>query len=200
MRRAALLSGKRFNLATGGTESTYTVSGQRWRLHKFTAGGNLIVLRSVAPTFRVAYVGNGGGGGASDGTYGGGGGDGGFGADLSALTIGLGTYAIVIPATGTGGGGSVTGLGYTGTGGNGGVDGSGSNQADGTSHGMTSNIEDGVTSKQYGIGGNNGVNLSPTYPSTPVEGHGGGGQFGGSGSLPRTSGNAGAFWIAYPIA
>lgn len=199
MLRSRALSHRLFSEATGGTISTYVLSGQRWRVHKFTANANFVLLRS-AGLFRVAYVGNGGGGGGSDGTYGGGGGDGGFGADLTGIAITVGSYPIVVPAAATGGGGSVTGLGYTGAGGAAGAAGAGVNQPDGTSHGMTSNIEDGVTNKQYGIGGNNGVNLTPTYPTTPVEGHGGGGQFGGGGVLPDTPGLAGAFWIAYPIA
>jgi hypothetical protein len=68
-------------IASGGTESTYVgngtngVSGQNYKVHKFTADGTLTVSR--AGEADIFIVGGGGGGGAKTGLTGGGGGAGG---------------------------------------------------------------------------------------------------------------------------
>lgn len=189
----------RFSWADGGTVTEYVVGGTRYRLHSFESAGTFTftVLRSVG-TFRVAYIGAGGGGGGSDGTYAGGGGDGGTGADLSAVSLAVGSYSIVVGAGSTGTGGNTTCFGYTGTGGAGGPDGYYFNRGPGASNGFSSNIKDGSTSLFYGYGGNQG-SMPQSIPTTPTPGIGAPGQFGGGGVLGRVGAGPGAVWVRYPI-
>lgn len=192
-------SGPKYNDATGGTITTYTVGSKTWRLHSWETAGsfNFVVTKAINP-FRLAYVGAGGGGGGTDGTYAGGGGDGGYGGDVSGITLTAGTtYPIVVGAGSTGTGGTTTALGYTGNGGAGGNDGNFFNQPAGTTRGPTSNIEDGVTTLQYGIGGQEGS--PPASSFIPSNGHGADGSYGGGGPLGRVGSFPGAVWIAYEI-
>lgn len=53
-----------WNIATGGTETTvanYNGTGERWKFHRFNAGGTLTVTRGLVP-FRVFGSGGAGGG------------------------------------------------------------------------------------------------------------------------------------------
>ena len=192
----------RYNLATGGVITEYTVGGKRWRLHSFETAGsfNLVVLNAVKP-FRLTYVGAGGGGGAQTDPYSGGGGDGGYGGDISGITLTAGTtYPIVVGAGSTGNGAASTALGYTGAGGNVGFDGNYGNGTAGTTRGPASNIRDGVTSEQFGLRG--GYNDGGSYPATPTPGHGAAGAYasgGYGGSTGRNGSGPGAVWIAYEI-
>lgn len=188
----------KYNQATGGVITEYTVGGKRWRLHSFeTAGSFDFVVTGAVKPFRLAYVGAGGGGGGSDGTYAGGGGDGGYGGDESGITLTPGTYPIVVGAGSTGTGGTTTALGRSGAGGAGGADGNFANQPAGTTRGPTSNIEDGVTTLQYGIGGQEGS--PPASSFVPNNGHGADGNYPGGGVVGRVGSFPGAVWIAYEI-
>lgn len=57
-----------FNAATGGTESTINLGGYNYRLHEFTANGNLVVTNSAQP-FVVLMTGGGNGANYYAGTY-----------------------------------------------------------------------------------------------------------------------------------
>ncbi len=186
--------GRRGNLATGGTVTEYTVSGQKWRLHTFTSSDDFIVQRAAGP-IRLAYVGGGGGGGANNDVNKGGGGDGGYGGDETGITLTVGTYPIVIGAGSSGAGNSVTALGRTGVGGGYGNDAGLSDEPAGTTRGPLSNIVDGVNNVQYGLGGPAG---NPGWGPRAGDGAGGNGQFSGY-PAGRIAAPGGAVWIAYPI-
>lgn len=187
-----------FSNGTGGTTVEYTVSGHKYRLHKFESAGSFdfTVTRGPAP-FRLVYVGAGGGGGASDGTYNGGGGDGGYGGEVTGITLAAGVYPIVVGTGSTGDGAASTALGYTGAGGAGGVDGYGAHGPSGTTRGPASTIRDGVTSEQFGLRGG----VSGSEPSaTPTPGHGASGAYAGGGPAARIGSYPGGVWISYEIA
>ena len=189
----------RYNLATGGVITEYTVGGKRWRLHSFETAGSFdfVVLNAVKP-FRLAYVGAGGGGGGQTDPYSGGGGDGGYGGDVSGISLATGTtYPIVVGTGSTGTGGTTTALGYTGNGGPGGADGNYSNGTTGTTRGPSSTIRNGVTSEQFGLGGD--FWPGGYVAATPLPGHGAAGAFAGGGVTGRNGSSPGAVWIAYEI-
>ncbi len=79
---------------TGGTESTATISGITYKIHKFTTSGSLSCPSSR--TGDVLIVGGGGGGGLD---MGGGGGGGGV-VVLSSSTIGVGSSTVVVGSGG----------------------------------------------------------------------------------------------------
>ena len=190
----------RYNLATGGVITEYTVGGKRWRLHSFEWAGsfNFVVLNAVKP-FRMAYVGAGGGGGGQTDPYCGGGGDGGFGGDVTGIILTPATYPIVVGNGGTGDGGASSALGYTGPGGAVGFDGNYSNGGPGANHGVVSNIRNGVSDEWFGLGGGT-VNGEPS--PTPYPGHGASGAYpsgGFGGSSGRNGSGPGGVWIAYEI-
>lgn len=194
----AATSSLRYNLATGGTITEYTAGGVTYRLHSFeTAGMFTFTLQNYVHPLHVCYVGGGGGGGATDGVYAGGGGDGGYGGDVTSLVVAPGDYSIVVGAGSTGTGGTTTAFGYSGAGGVGGDDGYFFNRAAGTTRGPTSLIEDGVTTLQYGIGGQEGSPPASSY--IPNNGHGKDGSYGGGGPLGRVGSFPGAVWIRYRI-
>lgn len=194
-------SSLRYNVATGGTITEYTVGGITYRLHTFynsSTGGTFTftLLNSVHP-IDLAYVGGGGAGSGTDNTYCGGGGGGGFGGYVTGLVKPAGSYTIVLAAGSTGAGNSTTVMGYTGAGGALGTGGSGVNGVGGANNGPTHPLVDGVTSVQYGIGGDSAIDHRP---ATPEQGHGGNGRYPGGGADPSTSGSAGgAVWIRYKV-
>jgi hypothetical protein len=88
-------------VATGGTVTT---SGG-YTIHTFTSNGNFVVANGSVPQMEVLLVGGGGGGGsagATTGTGGSGGGGGGGMKEVTGITIGSGTYAVVVGVGGTG--------------------------------------------------------------------------------------------------
>lgn len=191
-----------YNICTGGVITEYVVSGQRWRLHSFESAGlfDFTVLRAMTP-IRLTYVGAGGGGGAQTDPYNGGGGDGGYGGDLTGVSISVGTYPVLVGSGGVGNGGATTVLGYTGAGGVGGADGNYASGGSGTTRGPLSNIRDGVTNEQFGLRG--GIIFNEP-PATPYPGHGASGAYPSGGTsgayTPRIGSGPGGVWIAYPIA
>lgn len=99
-----------YGVATGGTSSSITVSGQNYTLLTFTSDGTLTVTKSGL--FDVLLVGGGGGAGG-DGTYaGGGGGGGGVSSTASVQTIYLDANQSI--DVGAGGAGSSTSTGANG--------------------------------------------------------------------------------------
>jgi hypothetical protein len=156
--------------ATGGTESTITVNGIQFRVHRFTSGTtNFVVSDSgTEGTVEALIVGGGAGGGFGHGAGGGGG------AVLHRTNqpISATTYSIVVGAGGTttsnasnNPGGNSSAFGVTATGG-----GSGANESG----------DD--TSGRSGAGGNGANGGGGTYGSQP----------GGTGSAPTASG-----WTVY---
>jgi hypothetical protein len=94
-----------FNDATGGTITTYTLSGKTYRVHSFLSGStNFVVLRSPQP-FDVLCVGGGGGGGGQDGNFHGDGGGGGYDTGTT-LVLTPTTYSAVVGGGGGGGWGT----------------------------------------------------------------------------------------------
>ena len=192
-------SGPKYNDATGGTITTYTVGSKTWRLHSWETAGSydFVVTKAINP-FRLCYVGAGGGGGGTDGIYQGGGGDGGWGGDVTGITLTAGTtYPIVVGGGSTYTGGNTTALGYTGNGGTYGQDGLYFNRPAGTTRGPTSNIRDGATTVQYGVFG--GASGNEPAPGFSYFGKGAGGSYGGGGVIGRVGSYPGAVWIAYEI-
>ena len=192
-------SGPKYNDATGGTITTYTVGSKLWRLHSWETAGSydFVVTKAINP-FRMALVGAGGGGGGQTDPYSGGGGDGGYGSDNTGITLTAGTtYPIVVGAGSTGAGAASTALGYTGSGGAGGADGNFSNGSVGTTRGPSSNIRDGATSEQFGVGGD--FWPGGYQPASPTPGHGAAGAFAGGGVTGRNGSGPGGVWIAYEI-
>lgn len=107
-------------VATGGNEVfDINVSGQNYRVHKFTSSGNLITNGGIPALADFLLVGSGGGGGL--GVYAGGGGGGGLIYRNSSRTFFGQTYTVVIgAAVGTDGqtsGGNSTVFGLTALGG-----------------------------------------------------------------------------------
>ena len=90
-----------------------------------------------------------------------------------------------------------TALGYTGNGGPGGADGNYSNGTTGTTRGPSSTIRNGVTSEQFGLGGD--FWPGGYVAATPLPGHGAAGAFAGGGVTGRPGSHPGAVWIAYEI-
>lgn len=89
--------------ATGGTVTTITERGIRYKIHTFTTVGTSSFIVNTAinnPTVEILLVGGGGGGG---GDLGGGGGAGGVYYDKSA-PVTVGNKTVVVGAGGTGGG------------------------------------------------------------------------------------------------
>jgi hypothetical protein len=103
-------------VATGGTESTYTgdgtngVLGQKYKVHRFTAGGSLVVTSGGVVDLLLAGAGAGGSGNGSVGGCGGGGGE----VWEAARTLTVGTYVVALGAAGArgvvGGNGSPGGI------------------------------------------------------------------------------------------
>ncbi len=149
---AAVISQDFRNVATGGTVTTATIGGKKYRLHKFTGSGTLTVSRGLIP-FRVLCVGAGAGG-----AYLTGGGRGAL-TDNASATLAAGARTVTVGTGGAGRNGYAYGNGAPYTGGNGGassVDGTvsaaggvsgGGTQAVGTSSDITG------TSVQYGGAG-----------------------------------------------
>ena len=92
-----------YGVATGGTSSSITVSGQAYTLLTFTASGTLTV--ATAGLFEILAFGAGGGGGgnASGSTKGGGGAGGG--CKVQAIVYLSANQTITVGAGGTGGSG-----------------------------------------------------------------------------------------------
>lgn len=197
----AATSSLRYNLATGGTITEYTVGGVTYRLHTFynssTGGTYTFSLQNYVHPLDVAYVGGGGAGSGTDNTYCGGGGGGGNGGYVTGIVKAPGDYSIVLAAGSLGAGNTTTGLGYTGTGGAAGTGGSGVNGVGGANNGPTHALVDGSTSVQYGIGGDSAIDHRS---ATPAQGHGGNGRYpGGGADLSPSGSDGGAFWIRYRI-
>ena len=98
---------RRFNAATGGTESTvsnYNGTGQTWKVHTFTTNQNIVVTSASNP-FRVLVQGGGAGWGVfwSQGGTGSGGGSGGT-DERASFTTTPNTYAVVVGGRGSNGG------------------------------------------------------------------------------------------------
>lgn len=87
-------------VASGGTQSTYTLDGVSYRQHKFT-GSSSFVVSTMGPNavIEVMVVAGGGGGGNSH-FYGGGGGGGAGGVSFYTITE-TGTYTVTIGGGGT---------------------------------------------------------------------------------------------------
>ena len=107
-----------FNDATGGTITTdtnYNGTGEIWRIHTFTSGGDFTTTK-VPQTFSAAYGGGGGGSGEnSQGNPGGRGGHGVSGTWTGLLEVG--TYVITVGGGGAGAGQDPWGWGNGGSGG-----------------------------------------------------------------------------------
>ena len=90
-----------YGIATGGTSSSITVSGQPYTLLTFTSDGNLVVSQSGL--FDVLmFAGGAGGASGQSGTGRGGGGGGAGGVILSTLYLAAATYAVDVGAGGSG--------------------------------------------------------------------------------------------------
>lgn len=183
-----------WNAATGGTVApvdvpNYNGTGQTWRVHRFTAGGDFTV--TAAPRqFNVLLVGGGGGGAGCTDTMGGGGGAGGMFDGL--LTIPAGTHAVTVGNGGTGTGASTHANGTNGgdtgihlikavSGGGGGADYPSTGNNGGSGGGGSSwNVTNGGAATVAGEGNAGGNGTSGQWQS------GGGGGAGGAGT-----GNAG---------
>ncbi len=82
--------------ATGGSQTTVTISGETYRVHRFTGNGNFRML-SDEGRVEVLIVGGGGGGGNN-----GGGGGGAGGVVVRTLTLSSGTYTVRVGSGGRG--------------------------------------------------------------------------------------------------
>jgi hypothetical protein len=160
-----------WNSATGGTiadKTNYNGTGQKWRVHKFTANGTLNVSIAAQPFSVVVGGGGGGSGQNAQGAAGGKGGDG-QGVQKTSQTLATGSHAVVVGVGGAGGpadgwgqgngsSGGVSSLGtITATGGGGGY-GPGDqnhpqNPADGSPNGPTVTSTITGTSATYGGAG-----------------------------------------------
>jgi len=130
---------------TGGTESTNTVKGIRYRFHEYTGSSSLTVSGNPRVTAQVSCQGGGGGGSArwNYGEYGGGGGTGGTVTGKRQLSSGSNTVTIGHGGARSDGGCGATGgtssaLGLNANGGSGGCW-TGSNGGSAGSTGATSN-------------------------------------------------------------
>lgn len=97
-----LSAGVPYGVATGGTSSSITVSGQNYTLLSFTSDSNLVV--STEGLFDVLLIGGGGAGGSSN-NYQAGGGGGGQVVGLSptvSVYLPAGTYSVDVAAGGVG--------------------------------------------------------------------------------------------------
>ncbi len=95
-----------YGVATGGTQSSITVSGQNYTLLTFTSDSNLVV--STAGLFDVLLIGGGGAGGSSNNYQAGGGGGGQVVGLTSLVTLNLSASTIAVDV-GAGGVASPTG-------------------------------------------------------------------------------------------
>jgi len=89
-----------YGVATGGTSSSITDSGQNYTLLAFTTDGTLTV--STAGLFDVLIVGGGSGGGGSSGNHGFSGGAGGGGVFRTTVYLDATSYAVTVGAGGAG--------------------------------------------------------------------------------------------------
>ncbi len=88
-----------YGVATGGTSSSITDSGQNYTLLTFTTDGTLTA--TSAGLFDCLLVAGGGGGGAQGGNYGNGGGGGGGGVFRTTVYLDATSYAVTVGAGGT---------------------------------------------------------------------------------------------------
>jgi hypothetical protein len=110
-----------FNLASGGTETTFTKNGnETWKRHTFLSGGSFTVTNSARP-FTVVVIGGGAGGSGNPDGFGRGptGGNGGF--YRSDQTIAVGVQTVTVGNGGNPGAANIIGGGAGSNGGNGGA-------------------------------------------------------------------------------
>ena len=180
--------------ATGGTKSV----GPTHTIHAFTSTGpaTFVVTGNTPKSMSVFVVGGGGGGamGSTNGGYGGGGGGGGGIAYHPALTIGTGTYNVVVGTGGAGGTNNTTG-GNAGDGVDSTFDPTGVGPFPFVANGGGAGMNNDTAGKAGGSGGGggtsptgNGAGGSATGNSVPT----GGSTYGNAGGDSITS--ADAFW------
>jgi phage tail-like protein len=177
---------------TGGTETTVTISGVRYKIHTFTSSGTLTMVSPGDVEYLV--VGGGGAGGSHTGAGLGGGGAGGLLTGFTSLT---GTQTITVGAGGTattdqdGGDGSNSSIGslFVAIGGGGGAGPTPGNGRSGGSGGGASNWRASFGGAGSGTAGQG--NAGGNSNSTNGRGGGGGGAGGAGGDGNGTLGGGG---------
>ena len=186
--------GRLYNAATGGTITTYTVSGIKYRAHLFTSNGTFTVTATGNP-FQIVLGGGGGGGGGNWGAQCCEAGGGGSGTAINNTNLTLNAQAYAVTIGGGGGGGYPNCC----NGGNGGTTSLGSvisaagGQGGGTSPGWGG----------YGYWGASGPQICNTYSGTNrcyAGGGGGPGAYGSGADQWGGTGGSGALCIRYEIA
>ena len=180
--------------ATGGTVTTVTDGGIRYRVHTFTTPGTHDFVVTSGGDVEYLIVGGGGGGGQNAGSDGGGGGGGGgvLSGDFAAAAT---TYPIVVGAgaTGRANGENSTAFGLSAVGGGAGAAFNQANTSGGSGGG-------GCWSPQAGAAGTTGQGFSggngAGAPNYNAGGGGGAGGVGGSATSSGNSGNGGAGFLS----